>query len=681
MKLLTCETAGFCFGVERAIKLVNTLLKNGQKVCTLGPIIHNPQMVKKLSSEGVRIIEHPSEAQNGEKIVLRSHGVEKNVMEYILANDLLYENAICPFVLRIVEIVKEKGIDSDTVVIITGDSQHPEVKAISSYCENDFFVVKSEQDILEIIEKYRGISEKNIVLVSQTTFNKEIYKKCVEIVKKVCTKANIFDTICNATSMRQQEAMELSQKCDAMIVVGGKNSSNTSKLRDICSQFSKTYLIESANELKGIDFAAESIIGLTAGASTPAWIIKEVQTTMSEFVNDVNGDDISFEEALELTLKSVHTGDKVKGVVTAVAPTEVQVEIGTKHAGYIPLNELTDDPNKTPDDIVKKGDEIELIVIRVNDQEGTVTLSKKRLDAIAGYEKVCEAAETGEVLDGVVTEVVRGGVIAVTHGTKVFIPASQATASRNEPLESLVKKPVSFKIIEVNRNRRRAVGSIRMVLKEQRKELQDKFWETVKVGDKFKGEVKSLTNYGAFVDLGGVDGMVHISELSWSRIKHPSEVLKVGETAEVYIKDLDRENKKISLGFKNADDNPWDVLKRDYQIGDTIKAKIVSMTTFGAFANILPGVDGLIHISQISKQHVEKPQDVLQIGEEVDVMITDVDFDKKRISLSIRALLDKEADEQKASEKTPVEEAGDETVVYEAGPDGAVGNVDVDGIE
>ena len=677
MKVITCETAGFCFGVDRAVKLVSGLAESDEKVCTLGPIIHNPQIVGELASKGVRIIDDPSECEIGEKIVLRSHGVEKHVIDYIEKNNIPYKNATCPFVLRIVKIVKEKSINNDCVVIITGDKFHPEVKAISSYCENDYFVVKSVQEIINILAENGNFAKKNVVLVSQTTFNKEIYKKCVEIVKKVCTKADIFDTICSATALRQHEALELSKKCDAMIVVGGKNSSNTTKLKEICSEFTKTFLIESANELNINDFVGCSTIGLTAGASTPAWIIKEVQTTMSEFVNDVDGDDISFEEALELTLKSVHTGDRVKGVVTAVAPTEVQVEIGTKHAGYIPLNELTDDPNKTPDDIVKKGDEIELIVTRVNDQEGTVTLSKKRLDAIAGYDKVCEAAETGEILQGVVTEVVRGGVIAVTSGTKVFIPASQATASRNEPLEDLLKKNVSFKIIEVNKNRRRSVGSIRLVLKEQRKELQDKFWETVQVGDKFKGEVKSLTNYGAFVDLGGVDGMIHISELSWSRIKHPSEILKVGDIADVYIKDLDRENKKISLGFKRAEDNPWEVLKRDYKIGDIVKAKIVSMTSFGAFANILPGIDGLIHISQISKQHVEKPQDVLSIGEEVDVVITDVDFDKKRISLSMRAVTDQPAQSDLDDEMSPIEEAGDETVVYEAGPDGATGiNVD-----
>lgn len=668
MRLFVCKTAGFCFGVDRAVKMVNELLDNGEMVCTLGPIIHNPQLVDQLSLKGVRIIEHPSQKKENEKIVLRSHGVEKHIMDYILENNIAYKNAICPFVLRIMEIVKEKSINQNSVVIITGDENHPEVMAISSYCANNYYVVKSEEEIAELIEKYGNFGEKNIVLVSQTTFNKEIYKKCVEIVKKVCTKADIFDTICNATAMRQQETKELAKSCDAMIVVGGKNSSNTSKLRDICAKYSKAYLIESANELKLIDFAGLANIGLTAGASTPAWIIKEVQTTMSEFVNDINGDDISFEEALELTLKSVHSGDKVKGVVTAVAPTEVQVEIGTKHAGYIPLNELTDDPNKTPDDIVKKGDELELIVTRVNDQEGTVTLSKKRLDAIAGYEKVCEAVDTGEILQGVVTEVVRGGVIAVTSGTKVFIPASQATASKNEPLESLLKKQVSFKIIEVNKNRRRSVGSIRAVLKDQRKELQDKFWENVELGAKFKGEVKSLTNYGAFVDLGGVDGMIHISELSWSRIKHPSEILKVGEIAEVYIKDLDTENKKISLGFKRVEDNPWEVLKRDYEVGSAVKATIVSMTTFGAFANILPGIDGLIHISQISKQHVEKPQDVLELGQQVDVMITDIDFEKKRISLSMRALLEVPEDDRESDDN------GEDSLVYEAGPDGVVGN-------
>lgn len=359
---------------------------------------------------------------------------------------------------------------------------------------------------------------------------------------------------------------------------------------------------------------------------------------MSEFIAN---EEMSFGEMLDQSFKSTYNGKKETGVVVGYTPTEVQVDIGTKHTGYVPLHELTDDPNARVEDLVKIGDQIDLLVVRVNDVEGTVILSKKRLDAIAGLKKIEEAAESGEVLEGTVVEVVKGGVIVATNGVRVFVPASQASLSRIEDLNVLLKNNVSFKILEYKelpRGRKRAIGSIKAVLREQRKEQEEKFWESVEIGKTYTGAVKSLTQYGAFVDLGGIDGMVHISELSWNRIKHPSEVVNVGDVVEVYVKDIDREKKKISLGFKKAEDNPWEILKKDYPAGTVTKAKIVSLTTFGAFAQIIPGIDGLIHISQISNERVNKVSDVLEVGQEVDVKITEIDFDKKRVSLSIRAL-------------------------------------------
>lgn len=359
---------------------------------------------------------------------------------------------------------------------------------------------------------------------------------------------------------------------------------------------------------------------------------------------NVMEDGASFEAMLEESLKSFNTDEKVRGVVVSIAPNEVYVDVGRKQAGFIPVDELSADPNVKPEDIVKVGDEIELLIMRTNDQEGTIMLSKKRLDAAKGWEAVTAAAEDGTILDGTVTEILpKGGIIAVTNGVRVFIPASQATASRGEPLEGLLKKDVRFRIIEVNRGRRRAVGSIRSVLADERKALADKFWETAEEGKEYTGTVKSLTSYGAFVDLGGIDGMIHISELSWDRIKHPSEVVNVGDTVEVYIKGLDREKGKISLGYKRQEDNPWEVLRREYPVGSVVDATVVGMTTFGAFARIIPGIDGLIHISQIADHRIEKPQDVLKIGDVVKVKITEIDFEKKRVSLSIRALLEEES--------------------------------------
>lgn len=380
---------------------------------------------------------------------------------------------------------------------------------------------------------------------------------------------------------------------------------------------------------------------------------------MSENLN--NQEELSFEELLDQSFKSTYTGEKVTGIVTGIAPNEITVDIGTKHAGYLPISEFTDDPAANIAEMVKKGDELELMVVRVNDVEGTVMLSKKRLDAIAGFEKVMNAVDTGEILEGVVVDVVKGGVLALTNGVKVFIPASQATMSRGQDLNTLLKQKVEFKILEVNRQRRRAVGSIRAVLSEQRKALEEQFWANVEVGKHYQGTVKSLTSYGAFVDLGGVDGMIHISELSWQRIKHPSQVVKEGDVVDVYVKDIDPEKKKISLGYKKTEDNPWVILQNQYQVGDTAHVKIVSMTTFGAFAQLIPGVDGLIHVSQIANERIGKPSDVLSIGQEVDVKITEIDFENKRVSLSIRALLN---DQEEAAQS---QDEGD-SVVYEAGP-------------
>lgn len=381
---------------------------------------------------------------------------------------------------------------------------------------------------------------------------------------------------------------------------------------------------------------------------------------MSEIIegadqNLENNAEGNFEEMLEESLKSLNTDEKVHGVVVGITPSEVYVDVGRKQAGFIPASELSADPNVKPEDVLKVGDELDLLIMRTNDQEGTIMLSKKRLDAVKGWEAVSAAEESEEVLTGTVTEVIKGGLIAVTNGVRIFIPASQATASRGDSLDDLLKKEVKFRIIEVNRSRRRAVGSIRSVLKDERKAQADKFWETAEEGKEYTGVVKSLTSYGAFVDLGGIDGMIHISELSWSRIKHPSEVVNVGDTVKVYIKGLDQEKGKISLGYKRSEDNPWEVLKREYPVGTVTDVTIVGMTTFGAFARIIPGIDGLIHISQIADHRIEKPQDVLKINDVVKAKITEIDFDKKRVSLSIRALLEPEEEAQPAETENSAE--------------------------
>lgn len=658
MQITVAKSAGFCFGVNRAVKIVEDLIKSGEAVSTLGPIIHNPQMVSQLCEKGVTIAENAEDfCDKNRTLVIRSHGVSQKVLDILKSNDVKFKDATCPFVSKIHKIVFENSKEG-LPIFIAGDKNHPEVQGIIGHCLGEYYTFKNNDELLKIGNNIRFKKNIPVCFVAQTTFDVKEWKICLKTIKKVYTNARIFDTICSATSIRQSEAEQLASNSDVMIVIGGRQSSNTAKLFAVCkSKCANTYLVETAEDLPDLALMRASNVGITAGASTPASIIKEVFYTMSEFEKNIETtEEPSFEELLEESLKSFNTDEKVHGVVERITPTEVYVSVGRKQSGFIPLSELSSDPNAKAEDLVKVGDEMDLLIMRTNDQDGTIMLSKKRLDAIKGWDDIVKANEEDTALSGIVTDVVKGGVIAVSNGVRVFIPASQATASRGEPLEGLLKKEVSFKIIEVNRSRRRAVGSIRAILKEERKKLADKFWESAEVGKKYTGVVKSLTSYGAFVDIGGIDGMIHISELSWGRIKHPSEVVNVGDTVEVYIKDLDQEKGKISLGFKKAEDNPWEILKRDYPEGTVCEATVVGMTEFGAFARILPGIDGLIHISQISKERIEKPQDVLSVGDVVNVKITNIDFDKKRISLSIKELLADESTEETQAEEVQTEE-------------------------
>ena len=689
-QIILAKTAGFCFGVDRAVNLVYDLVNEGKKVCTLGPIIHNAQLVADLESKGVKIIDDISEAPQGYTVVVRTHGVEKNVLDELENKNIDFVNATCPFVTKIHNIVKKQ--DENTVVLIAGDKNHPEVLGIKSYCKGPSFVFKDEKELEKIIQD-NDIGQKNsVICVAQTTFSLNEQKKCKKIFKKLCTNCKIFDTICNATSDRQNEAEELSKKSDAMIVVGGRHSSNTCKLRDTGEANCPTFLIETADELASLDLSTYNVIGVTAGASTPSVIIKEVLKSMSEEIKEKEVEttsaateevvetadanqaaeaatkpavkasadgEASFEELLNESFKENENSKVVTGTVVRITPTEVFVDVpGRKQTGVVAFDDLSSDNISKCEDVVSVGDEIQLVIMKTDDQDGVLKLSKRLFDAVKGWEDIVAAKEADEILEGQVTAVIRGGVLVSAKGTRVFVPASLTGVPRNQDLSVLKDTTVKFKIIDINPSRRRAVGSIKVVTDAERKEKQEALWATLKVGDKVKGTVKSLTSYGAFVDLGGIDGMIHISELSWSRIKHPSEVVNVGDVVEVTIKSLDEETKKISLGFKNIEDNPWEILKRDYPVGSVVDAKIVSFATFGAFANILPTVDGLIHISQISWDRIKTPQDVLKVGDVVKAKIIDIDFDKKRVSLSMKELLDKPESAEEAAPEA--EEAAEE---------------------
>ncbi len=646
-KVTVAKSAGFCFGVDRAVKMVYNELEENTRVATLGPIIHNQDVVDDMQNKGARLIESVDELLPDETVVIRSHGVGRSVYDEIAAKGNRMLDATCPFVAKIHKIVAEKTKEG-YLILIAGDVNHPEVQGIIGHCEQNYFVFKDNFELKHFFEKNDNFFGKKLAFVAQTTYNIVVWEECLKVIPKDDPDIVIFDTICNATDTRQSDAAELAKSSDIMLVVGGKHSSNTVKLYEVCSRYCKTYHIENSDELSSLKLPCAGKIGITAGASTPAYIIKEVQTKMTENVNlTANPDEeIDFAEALDQSFKKIHTGEKVKGVVVSVDNAEITVDLGTKHTGYVKLEDLTEDSSKKPSDIVNVGDEIDLIVIKVNDAEGTVALSKRKVDEQVGYDTIVKAKEEGTVLEGVVSRIVNKGVTLNYLGVRVFIPASQTGLPRGAELDQLNKQKVEFKIIEVDEGgKKRAVGSIKAVESAKKEEAKAAFWAEAEIGKTYVGKVKSLTSFGAFVDLGGIDGMVHISELSWNRIKHPSEVVSVGDTLEVYIKDLNAEENRISLGFKKAEDNPWEIFKNQYKVGDVVKATIVSITSFGAFAQIIDGVDGLIHISQIADKKVENVKDILSVGDVVDVKIIEIDTESKRISISMRALIE-DSDEE-----------------------------------
>ena len=638
MQIILAKTAGFCFGVDRAVEMVNESVRRGNKTATLGPIIHNRHVVERFLKQGVRELDSPEQAEPGETVIIRAHGVPEQVQQALCARGVPVLDATCPFVKKIHTIVKNET-QKGRKIIIFGSPAHPEVEAIASFCREPL-IVQSPEELENWLREAPERRNLPISMVSQTTSSQKMWKSCAEIAKKVCTNCEIFDTICRATEMRQEEAAFLSKSCDAMVVVGDARSSNTERLAMICKEnCPKVVLVDHADELDMTFFHGAATVGITAGASTPPWIIKEVNNKMSEELKVETAMEENFAELLEQSLKTLNNGDKVTGTVMAVGSTEVEVDLGTKHTAYIPLEDFSGDPNVKPEEAVKVGDQIEAIVVHVNDGEGVVRLSKKRLEAGKAWEEIEAAAENKDIVEGVVTEENKGGIVVNVKGIRVFVPASQSGVAKGGDLGELLKKNVQLRITEVNRARRRVVGSIRSVASEQRKAAQEKIWSEIEVGKQYHGTVKSLTSYGAFVDIGGVDGMVHVSELSWNRIKNPAEVVKVGDEIDVYVIALDPEKKKISLGYKTEATNPWTIFNNEYKVGDVVTVKIVKLMTFGAFAEIIPGVDGLIHISQIADRRIGKPEDVLSEGQEVDAKIIDIDQEHKRISLSIRALL------------------------------------------
>ena len=657
MEIKVAEYAGFCFGVKRAVDAVFEMIQKSDHapVFTIGSLIHNPDVNRRLREKGVTILAENEidaalmTAPENAVFVIRTHGVTKEIREKLTAfREKNPASAVldmtCPFVAKIYRIMQENTTE-DTLTVLMGNAAHPEVIGISSYVNGKLLTFSSAEEAESVLlsNACQKDALNKIIFASQTTHSLADSKKSKKILEKLYTNGLFFDTICSVTETRQKEIETLSRECDVMLVVGGLESSNTRKLYELSKKnCPDTYLIESAVDIPKHIKKMTGKLGIAAGASTPGYIIEEVQNTMSEQEN--------FAQLLEESFKTLNTGDTVRGIVTSVSGTEVHVDIGSKVTGILTLENVTDDPQAKLEDLFKIGDEVEAVAVRVSDLDGIATLSKKKIDAHNNWAKVLEAKEANEVLEGKVTEAVKGGVIVYALSQKIFIPASQTTVPKDGDLQTLVGTKQKFKIIDIKEDRKRAVGSIRVVAREERKALLEQFWAEIEVGKHYTGKVKSLTSYGAFVDLGGVDGMVHSSELSWLRISSPKDVVSIGDTLEVFVKDFDREKNRISLGYKTEDTNPWKLFTDKYTVGDVAPVTIVSMMPFGAFAQIIPGVDGLIHISQIADKKLASPAEILEKGQVVDAKITDIDNENCKVSLSIRALLNKEEEAEEVAD-------------------------------
>ncbi len=666
--IILAKSAGFCFGVKNAVEGLEKEAKKG-KISTLGHIIHNGDVVKQFESMGVHSYEDVLQIPSDSKVAIRAHGVSRDVLESISQRGLEFVDLTCPFVKKIHNIVNE-NYKSGKIIVIVGNKDHPEVIGINGWCDNSAVIALDTADL-----EGRISPDDDICVVSQTTMDRKTFEKIVNYLKNSCKSIEVFDTICSATGMRQTEAGEIAAKVDMMIVIGGASSANTAKLTSICREkCPRTYQIENFGDLPR-NIYIPKIIGITAGASTPASIIKEVVENMEEMQKN-SGENFAAEfEEYEKSLITLNTRDIVKGTVMSVSEAGVSVNLGYKSDGFVPASEVSDDPSADIKTLVNVGDEIEVFVVRVNDVEGEVTLSMRKILAMKGAKEIEEAFEAKTVLEGKVVQVVNGGVVVSCKGTRVFVPASQASDRYLADLEQLVGTTAPFRIIDIKkmRGRTKIVGSIKSVLVEQKAVLAEKFWNEVEIGKRYQGVVKSLTKFGAFADIGGVDGLIHISELSWAKIKHPSEVVKEGDVVDVYVISFDKETGKVSLGFKNADDNPWkkaELLKVD----DVIDCKIVRIVPFGAFAEIYPGVDGLIHISQVADKRIGKVEDELIIGQHVQAKVVEIDLENKKIGLSIRALLAKEepAEEAPVEEAVVEEVASEEVAAEEAAPEETV---------
>ncbi len=626
MNITIAKSSGFCFGVKRAVDLVYEEIEKGGSVYTFGPIIHNEEVVDDLNRKGVKVIQVIEELKDLPKgtIIIRSHGVSKSVYDEIAAYGHKILDATCPFVLKIHKIVSEQSNDNKHIIII-GNRSHPEVEGITGWCKDDFTVIENTSEAQE----FSLPPDRKICIVAQTTFNYKKFQDLVEIIMKKGYDIFVLNTICNATQERQTQAFELARQSDAMIVIGGKHSSNTRKLYEICKkECENTYHIQKPDDLDLRLLKSYRNVGITAGASTPNNIIKEVYTVMSEK---------SFEQLLEEEkVVEINNGDVVEGIVLGVKEDEIILNIGYKSEGIITRNEYTNTPNLDLTTVVAVGDKMQAKVLKVNDGEGQVALTYKRLAAEKGNKKLEEAFNNHEVLSAKVAAVLNGGLSVIIDEARVFIPASLISDSYEKDLAKYAGQKIDFVITEFNPKKRRIIGDRKQLIVSQKEVLKKELFDRIQVGMTIEGTVKNITDFGAFIDLGGADGLLHISEMSWGRVENPKKVFKIGDTVTAFVKDIQGE--KIALSLKFDHQNPWLDAEVKYAVGNEVTGSVARMTDFGAFVELEPGIDALLHVSQISKEHVDKPSDALRIGQEITAKVVEFNKDEKKISLSIKAL-------------------------------------------
>ncbi len=649
MEIILAKSAGFCFGVKRAVDKAYEKAKNGN-VYTFGPLIHNKVVTSELERLGVKCVED-YDVPKGSEVIIRSHGVPPKVYNEFEKRGVSLTDCTCPFVKKIHNIVhgeKEKGRN----IIIIGSKEHPEVIGINGWCENTAVIIGSPEEARQA-ELKKGVPYS---LVVQTTFRLKIFNEILGIIREKTDEPQVFNTICSATTDRQKEATQIAQTVDMMIVIGDEKSSNTRKLYEISTKYCENVqLCESIFNLNLQNVKKYDKIGITAGASTPPAIIKEAVSVMSDIDNK------TFEEMIDDSMVSLHSGDVVKGKVISVNDNgEVTVDLGYKSDGIITRDNFSNDPGCNPADEVKPGDEIDVYVVRVNDTDGNVTLSKKRAEADKNYVVIEEAFNNGTTVRGKVSEVVKGGLIAYVNDARVFIPSSQISNRYVEDLTAFVGNEYDFEVLEYDRSKRRIVVGRKALAQKEIDEKKAEVFAKLHVGDKVKGTVSRIVEFGAFVDLGGVDGLIHISEMSWGRVRKVVDVLSVGDEVEVTVLDLNPEKGKISLSLKDPEKNPWNDAEEKYAVGTTVTGKVVRMVPFGAFVELEEGIDGLVHISQIAYKHVEKPEDELSIGQEITAKVTELDLTNKKVSLSIKDTLERPADEEDPDE-VAAEETAEET--------------------